>query len=77
MKRRQENQLTFYLVSIPALRAGPVYQIVHDWMEKALAQGSLQPKPNPEIVGEGLEYIQDGIDRMRKGVSATKLVIKL
>ncbi|CAK1367935.1 Zinc-binding alcohol dehydrogenase domain-containing protein cipB [Cercospora beticola] len=64
-------------LSIPALRAGPVYKIVHDWMEKALANGSLQPKPNPEIVGEGFEYIQNGIDRMRKGVSATKLVIKV
>lgn len=65
------------IVSIPALRSGPVYNIVHNWMAKALADGTLQPTPNPEIVGEGLDAIQAGIDRVRKGVSATKVVIKL
>ena len=34
-------------------------------------------KPDPEVVGEGLEYVQEALDRMAKGVSAKKLVVKL
>lgn len=34
-------------------------------------------KPDPEIVGNGLEYVQEAVDLMAKGVSAKKLVVKL
>lgn len=53
------------------------YATVHKWMEEALAKGNLLPKPDPMIVGEGLEAIQLGIDTVRKGVSATKVVVRL
>jgi len=33
--------------------------------------------PKPEIIGRGLEYIQEACDRMMKGVSATKLVAEI
>lgn len=46
-------------------------------MERALADEILQPKPDPMIIGEGLESIQLGIDTVRKGVSATKVIVKL
>ena len=47
------------------------------WLTDALANGSMKCKPDPEVVGEGLEYIQEALDRMAKGVSAKKLVVKL
>ena len=64
-------------VSIPSLRASKTYDIVHAWMAKALEAGTLQPKPDPMVVGEGLESIQLGLDTVRKGVSATKIVVRL
>jgi len=64
-------------VSIPSLRDSKIYGIVHTWMANALEVGTLLPKPDPMVVGEGLESIQLGINIVRKGVSATKVVIRL
>ncbi|KAL2002443.1 hypothetical protein VTN02DRAFT_6784 [Thermoascus thermophilus] len=44
---------------------------------RALADGSLQTKPDPLVVGEGLERVQEGIDLQRRGVSARKVVVTL
>lgn len=64
-------------MSIPSLRLSRVYDIVHTWMANALETGRLQPKPDPMIVGEGLESIQLALDTAKKGVSATKVVVRL
>lgn len=48
-----------------------------DYLEPALAQGRFSAQPKPQIVGHGLEKIQQGMDMQRKGVSAVKLVVKL
>lgn len=34
-------------------------------------------KPDPEVVGKGLEHVQTAIDLQAKGVSAKKLVVEL
>lgn len=45
-------------------------------MTSALEDGSLQCKPNPAVLeGRGLKDIQHGIDMVRRGVSATKVVV--
>jgi len=46
-------------------------------MEKALANGTLQPQPQAKVVGEGLEAVQMGMDMLREGLSAVKLVVKI
>lgn len=51
--------------------------LLHTWMAKALENGTLQCKPDPTVIGEGLESIQLGLDVLRKGVSATKIVVRL
>lgn len=43
----------------------------------ALANGSLQAKPDEKVVGHGLESIQGAVDLLRKGVSAQKLIVTL
>lgn len=48
-----------------------------DWLSSGLADGSMKCKPDPYVVGEGLEYVQEALDLMAKGVSAKKLVVKL
>lgn len=62
---------------IPELIGTKTYDIVHNWMAKALEDGTLVPKPDPMVVGEGLESIQRGIDISRNGVSAAKVVIRI
>ncbi|SMQ55832.1 unnamed protein product [Zymoseptoria tritici ST99CH_3D7] len=76
-KTKYEGGVEVTRLSIPALRASETYNAVHEWMAKALANGILQPKPDPIIIGEGFESIQLEIDRVRKGVSAAKVVVRL
>ena len=51
--------------------------IRHKWVPEALANGSLKCKPDPNVVGQGLEKIQEACDSMKGGVSAMKLVVEL
>ncbi|RDH29045.1 zinc-binding oxidoreductase CipB [Aspergillus welwitschiae] len=43
----------------------------------ALATRQLKAKPDPVVVGHGLENIQNGLDAQKAGVSAKKIVITL
>jgi NADPH:quinone reductase-like Zn-dependent oxidoreductase len=43
----------------------------------ALEDGSLKTKPDAIVIGKGLEMIQEGLDKQKKGVSAGKVVIAL
>jgi hypothetical protein len=64
-------------VSIPSLRGTNINDLLHKWMGQALEDGTLQCKPDPMVVGEGLESIQLGLDVLRKGVSAAKVTVRL
>lgn len=47
-----------------------------DWLSPALDTGLMKCKPDPEVVGSGLESVQAAVDKMCGGVSATKLVVE-
>ena len=64
-------------MSIPDLFRSEHYGQVHAWLASALKDGALRCKPDPMIIGTGLGRIQEGIDTLRKGVSAAKVVVKL
>lgn len=51
--------------------------IYNDFLPKALKAGTFVPAPEPKIVGKGVEKIQDAVDTVLKGVSATKIVVTL
>lgn len=51
--------------------------IWHDFMPDALASGQFQAKPDPLIIKGGLSKVHEGIDLLRKGVSAKKIVIEI
>ncbi|KAL4926666.1 zinc-binding alcohol dehydrogenase family protein [Aspergillus undulatus] len=51
--------------------------IFETFLPKALMAGTFQPKPDAETIGKGLDIIQDGLEKLSKGVSARKLVISL
>lgn len=56
----------------------PFWDVLHkDFLPAALAQGSFKPAPTAEIYGTGLESIYDGMEKLKLGVSAKKLVIAL
>ena len=43
----------------------------------ALACGQLKCLPQPHVVGKGLQHVQEALELMKAGVSATKLVVEL
>jgi hypothetical protein len=47
------------------------------FVPNALATGQLKAKPDPVVVGHGLENIQHGLEVQKAGVSAKKVVITL
>jgi hypothetical protein len=45
------------------------------YIPEALVAGKFEAKPDPIVIEGGLEKVQEGIDILRKGVSAKKIVI--
>jgi NADPH:quinone reductase-like Zn-dependent oxidoreductase len=56
-------------------KVGPA--IYEDFLPKALSDGTFLAKPDADVVGHGLGDIQKGLDILKRGVSAKKLVISL
>ncbi|KAK8037493.1 zinc-binding oxidoreductase CipB [Apiospora marii] len=51
--------------------------IYEDFLPRALATGRFVAAPEPEVVGKGLEFVQTALDRLKRGVSAKKLVVEI
>ena len=51
--------------------------IFDDFVPQALANGKMVPAPSALVVGHGLESIQTGLDKVKEGVSAQKVVVTL
>lgn len=51
--------------------------IWHKFMPEALASGKFQAKPDPQIIRGGLEMVKKGVDLLREGVSAKKIVVEI
>jgi NADPH:quinone reductase-like Zn-dependent oxidoreductase len=54
--------------------ATPVWK---DFVTPALESGKLLCLPSSTVVGEGLEFIQEALEKCKAGVSATKLVVEV
>jgi NADPH:quinone reductase-like Zn-dependent oxidoreductase len=52
-------------------------KVFGDFLPQALANGSFRAKPDPQVVGKGLENLQAACDKLKAGVSATKIVVSL
>jgi NADPH:quinone reductase-like Zn-dependent oxidoreductase len=48
-----------------------------NWVGEAMEQGVFKPKPDPWILGRGLEHLQKGVEEGIKGYSGKKLVVTL
>lgn len=51
--------------------------IYHEFLPQALESGQIRPKPDPEVVGNGLEALNAAVATMRTGVSAKKLIVAI
>ena len=51
--------------------------LFNDWLQGKLQDGTYKISPEVQVMGHGLEVIQDAMDVLRKGVSAKKLVVTL
>ncbi|KAJ4253324.1 hypothetical protein NW762_010479 [Fusarium torreyae] len=52
-------------------------EIWGEYVPAALASGKLVPEPKPLVTGHGLSDVQEGLDKQKAGVSASKIVIEL
>ncbi|MCJ1434117.1 hypothetical protein MMC27_003483 [Xylographa pallens] len=50
---------------------------VWQWLGRAMAENRIQYLPQSEVVGKGLEQVQQAVDLLAKGVSAKKLVVSM
>ncbi|EED24597.1 alcohol dehydrogenase, putative [Talaromyces stipitatus ATCC 10500] len=48
-----------------------------NYITKALELGKFQAKPDPYVIEGGLEKLQDGLDMLKRGVSAQKIVVEI
>lgn len=69
-----DNVEALSVVAINHAVCGPVWE---RYITPALEAGKLQCLPEPLVMGNGLEYVQKGLDENKKGVSARKVVIEL
>ncbi len=61
-----------------SLISNEVSELIYaDFLPVALAEGRYLAAPDPAVIGTSLECVQAGLDRQRKGVSASKVVISL
>ncbi len=60
------------------LKSNEVSTVIYrDFLPAALAAGSYAAVPEPRVIGDGLQHLQQALNIQRRGVSATKIVITL
>ena len=64
-----------FATAIKDSEIGPA--VFADFLPKALVEGRYLVAPEPWVVGRGLEAVQDGLEKQKRGVSARKVVITL
>ncbi|CAG8898594.1 unnamed protein product [Penicillium egyptiacum] len=73
-----EVEVKFILVSPEVIGAEtPLRPIFEEYLPRALVERQFVPRPKPEVVGTGLDKIQDALEVLRKGVSAKKIIMQL
>ena len=71
------NQFIVSAVSIASEQPEVGDAVWRKYVPEALQSGELLPKPEPLLIKGGLHHVQEGLDTLRKGVSAAKVVVKL
>ncbi|KAK3177050.1 hypothetical protein OEA41_008376 [Lepraria neglecta] len=64
-----------FAATIKDNKVGPA--VFADFLPKALVEGRYLVAPEPWVAGRGLEAVQDGFEKQKRGVSARKVVVAL
>jgi D-arabinose 1-dehydrogenase-like Zn-dependent alcohol dehydrogenase len=64
-----------FAITILHNEVGPA--IYKNFLPSAMEKGDFKAKPDPIVIGSGLEKVQEGMDKLKAGVSAGKVVIEL
>jgi NADPH:quinone reductase-like Zn-dependent oxidoreductase len=72
------TQITFNFPPMdPAARNKHMHQCFHGWLAGSLKAGSVVPSPVIQVESGGLEGLNAALDKLRAGVSGTKIVVSL
>lgn len=61
----------------PAARDKHMADCFHGWLAAALKSGSVVPSPSIQVENGGLEGLNAALDKLRAGVSGTKIVVPI
>ena len=61
----------------PAERNDHIYKCFHVWLRDGLNSGAVVPSPRIQVEAGGLEGLNKALDKLKAGVSGTKLVVPI
>jgi len=76
-KSKSRNIGTKFIFGFTLIHNGVGKAVFMDFLPKALAGGTYVSAPDPQVVGEGVEFIQAALEVQKRGMSAKKVVVSL
>lgn len=74
----ENTQITFNYPPLDAAeRDRHIRECFHGWLREGLESGAVVPSPHTQVEGGGLEGLNAALDKLRDGVSGTKIVVPL
>lgn len=61
----------------PVVRGEHIYKCFHGWLQDGLKSGTVVPSPRVQVEGRGLEGLNKALDKLKAGVSGTKIVVPI
>ncbi|KIN05287.1 hypothetical protein OIDMADRAFT_101971 [Oidiodendron maius Zn] len=61
----------------PVARDNHMFQCFHGWLQDGLKSGSVVPSPSIQVEGGGLVGLNPALDKLKAGVSGTKIVVPI
>ncbi|KAL4913242.1 chaperonin 10-like protein [Aspergillus aurantiobrunneus] len=72
------TQVTFNFPSMDEVaRSKHIKEVFHGWLSPGLQAGEVVPSPNIQVEGGGLGGVHAALDKLKGGVSGTKIVVPL
>jgi NADPH:quinone reductase-like Zn-dependent oxidoreductase len=72
------TEITFNFPSMDkAIRDKHMYKCFHGWLQEGLKSGSVVPSPELSVEDGGLDGLNAALDKLRAGVSGTKIVVPI
>ncbi|KKP04589.1 hypothetical protein THAR02_03279 [Trichoderma harzianum] len=74
----ENTQITFNLPPMDeVIRSKHFHEVFHGWLSSGLKSGEIIPSPNIQIEGGGLGGVHAALDKLKRGVSGTKIVVPI